>query len=229
MMPDSPVLELIDMMAAGPPPGPDLGPVSLRLAAGRWMRLRFGSPTWLAPFADTILGLVPPEAGRVLFEGADWENLGADEAAQRRARIGRVFADTAWLANLDVDENVLLGALYHTRHGAGELRAEAEALARRLGLDGLPSERPARTPAATLRIAQWVRALLMGPRLLVLEDPMRGAAPAEIDALGAVLLEQLNSGAAMLWLDAHSGEPPAALLPPATEMVVPEMGKESGR
>ncbi|MCX7818570.1 MAG: hypothetical protein N2652_05085 [Kiritimatiellae bacterium] len=196
-------------------PGAAARAVSLQLLPGEWARLIFPNPDDVPTWGDVMLGLVEPATGRVEFRGRAWGEIGPEEQAAMRAEVGRVFAGTAWVANLDVDENVLLAALYHGRRPASEWRGEAAALARRFGLAGLPAGRPAVVGADELQRAQWVRALLQRPRLLVLERPLR-AAVAAAGEFGEAIAQALRGGAAMVWLEAEGDRPPPSALPAAS-------------
>lgn len=154
----------------------------------------------LLPLADLATGLLDPEEGRVLFLGAAWSAMPPEQGLQRRAQIGRVFDGHGWISNLNVNENVALAQRHHTRRPDAEIMAQAEALASSFGLRELPKIRPSLVAPRDLRRAEWVRAFLGQPRLLLLERPMQGV-PAEylphlLDAVQAACARK----AAVLWL-----------------------------
>ena len=123
-------------------------------------------------FMDTASGLVRPTTGSIRFMGEDWTRMTPDRQAECRGRIGRVFLRTeAWLSNLDVDENVTLRIRHRTGQSIEDLREEMTMLAHEIGLDGIPSGRPAMVDAETLQACQWVRALLGEPPLVLAEHP----------------------------------------------------------
>ena len=88
------------------------------------------------------MGLEEPEAGEITFRGRHWEEMSVPELEENRAAIGRVSSGSAWLSNLDLDENILLPASYHHRRSLKASRARAEKLAETFGLNGLPQRRP---------------------------------------------------------------------------------------
>jgi phospholipid/cholesterol/gamma-HCH transport system ATP-binding protein len=136
----------------------------------------------------------------VAFLGADWKTAPPDDQAARRGRIGRVFDGHGWISNLDVDENMTLARRHHTTRPAGEIERDAEALVRRFGLPELPRLRPALMAPADLRRAEWVRAFLGEPRLVILEQPTRDVFAEAIPALAAAVDDACARGAAVLWL-----------------------------
>jgi ABC-type sugar transport system ATPase subunit len=153
---------------------------------------------WLA---DAASGLDPATAGSVRFEGRPWASFDVDEhTAALALYVGRVFRSHAWVSNLDVDENLLLAQRHHTRRSEPELIAAAQTAARRFGLEGVPEGRPAWARARDLQLAQWARAWLSAPRLLVLEEPLYACAKADAGPLFAAIDASLASGAAALWI-----------------------------
>lgn len=158
--------------------------------------------TRLSPgvIADLAMGLVEPESGSVLFDNQPWFARSAVEVAAARSRIGRVFAEPGWISNLDVDENVTLASRYHGLLADAEAYDQADALARRLGMPGLPAGRPAHVAARDLRRAEWVRALLGPKKLIVLEDPTRDLPVLWHEALRAEVERVRQAGAAVMWV-----------------------------
>ena len=81
-----------------------------------------------------------------------------------------------------------------------EIAKEAEALVRQFGLEDLPRVRPAVVRRSDLRRAEWARAFIGEPRLIILENPTKDvymdALPALLDAVKAAR----GRGAAVIWM-----------------------------
>lgn len=152
----------------------------------------------LAPLAQ---GVVSPECGQVLFEGEDWTNMPPGRLSFLRGRIRRVFQHYGWITNLDIMENICLAELHHTRRAAADIEAEARALARRFGIDPIPTGRPTRGHSAVLRRLEWVRAFLGQPDLILLERPCAGAPKADAPKVVRAALDAASRGSAVLWLE----------------------------
>lgn len=174
--------------------------IDFRLGAGECLLIEVDGERACPPLADTAQGLIEPTTGRVWVEGRDWSALSAEAVARCRGRIGRVFEDHAWLSNLDVDENVTLAQRHHSGRTDDVIRDEALRWATRFGRDGLPAMRPAWAPRHELVVAQWVRALLGEPHLLILERPTRDIPDDESALLVDAVREQRARGVAVLWL-----------------------------
>jgi branched-chain amino acid transport system ATP-binding protein len=155
-----------------------------------------GKTTLLA----TIAGLLRPAAGRVGFAGSDVTNW----APETRLRHGlalvperrRIFAD------LTVGENLLVGGVTLDRGTrAARLDAQAEAFP-------LLRERW-RTKAGYLSGGEAqqlaiARALMSEPRLLLMDEPSLGLAPALVDRVFRLLGELRTQGSTMLIVEQNA-------------------------
>jgi len=199
------IIELVGVTApAGERHVVGLTDAALCLARGEAAVVTVPRAGLVMPLADLCTGLEVPEAGVVRFLGQGWEERGHGQVARDRRLIGRVWPDSAWVGNLDIDENILLPQWHHTGRSQAELREEAMTLARAFGLDDLPRTRPTWTPEETRRKSQWVRALMGTPKLLLLEYPDDHANEAEHVCLVEAVEKARTQGAAVIWMTSRS-------------------------
>jgi phospholipid/cholesterol/gamma-HCH transport system ATP-binding protein len=178
---------------------------SLGQGEAAWIAMRPGEQP--VPWGDLAQGLVEPSEGAVQFQGKDWRQYAPHEGAAARGAIRRVFASGGWLSNLDVDENVTLSERHHTVRPAADIEAEVDRRARQFGLDGVPRMRPALVKPGELRRAEWVRAFMGTPALIILEEPMRDVYTDHLPALLRAVREARAGGTAILWLTAAATAP----------------------
>ncbi len=174
--------------------------VDLQIAPRKVALVRSERGASLLPLAAAASGLLDCDSGDVLFESRLWRDTGPTEAARRRGRIGWVFAQWGWISNLTVLENVTLAQRHHRRRAASDVEQEANRLARRVGLDQVPTGRPAFVAPRDLRRAQWVRALVGRPALVLLEHPVAEDVLPYLDGLWSVVADAQSSGTAILWI-----------------------------
>lgn len=148
---------------------------------------------------NCISGFVRPAAGAVQFAGAELLSQGAH--ARARLGIGRTFQNVQLFPTMTVLENLLTAQ--HARLRTGVLRgmlpfgagpqedAEASQRARAtLALVGLERYADAIAGALPFGIQQLVgvaRALVIEPRLLLLDEPAAGVPRQDVEALAANL------------------------------------------
>lgn len=196
-------------LEAQPPYDVGLSDLSFVLPEGGLLLVTVEPTRPHTPVADLAQGLLAPGAGRICYRGEDWWTMSPDRVVELRGSMGRTFEHGGWISNLDVDENITLPQRYHTSRSADEVFEEARALAVDLGLSELPAGRPASVSRYVLRRAQWVRALLGRPPLILLERPS-DELPAE---WAPPLIRRLDQdrarGAAVVWITSR----PSADLP----------------
>ncbi|MGQ9663365.1 MAG: hypothetical protein ACUVWX_13655, partial [Kiritimatiellia bacterium] len=173
--------------------------VDADLAPGDLLLVLLDAVAERCPLCDLAEGLLAPTRGVVLFRGEDWQKMSPFSQIVARGRIGRVFEGTAWISNLTVLENVTLAQRHHTRRPEGEIREEAEKLARRVGLAEIPTERLHLVRQDVLKRAQWVRAFLGSPLLILLEQPEADAPRNHLAALIELASEARSRGSALIW------------------------------
>ena len=122
-------------------------------------------------FMNAVSHFVPRTSGRVILGGRDVTSWSPHRLAA--AGLVRTFQDVATFPDLTVFENVELGAL-----GAGlsrrKARARAWALLHNLGLAHLAALPASALPHGDERRVGIARAVAVGPRFLLLDEPAAG-------------------------------------------------------
>lgn len=174
--------------------------VSLSVRGGDLLLIRLARLEQSTAFADACVGIIQSHSGSVSFLGRNWAKLPPDQANALRGRIGRVFEAGNWVNHLSLMDNILLPQHHHTRRSDRRLCDEAEQLAERFGLPGLPLGLPGDLTEADLQRAACVRAFMGQPWLILLEEPTTGIFLEIISALMDAIREAREHGAAVIWL-----------------------------
>jgi molybdate transport system ATP-binding protein len=116
---------------------------------------------------NAIAGLLEPDAGRIAIDGDVLLDTarGVSVPVSRR-RIGYVFQDGRLFPHLSVRRNLL--------YGAEGPHAQFPMLVELLGLDTLLERRPDTLSGGERQRVAIGRALLSGPRALLLDEPLTG-------------------------------------------------------
>ena len=146
---------------------------------------------------NVISGLQVPTAGRVLVDGEDVSKLKPFKRARRG--VARTFQRLEVFGSLSVRENVLVAAELGDRRD--EASAAVDELLDRIGLTGVAEERVESLPTGLARLVELGRALALGPRLLLLDEPSSGLDQGESEAFGDLLLELAADGLGILLVE----------------------------
>ena len=147
--------------------------------------------------ANMLAGILTPTAGHVRLDGTDLYSLRDEELSRlRNERIGLVPQGHAALRALTVLDNVLLPSILYSRDEAPAERAR-ELLAA-VGLDDLADAAPTELSGGELRRMAIARALLMGPAIVIADEPTAGLDSANATAVLTLLRDAADRAAAVL-------------------------------
>ena len=162
--------------------------VSFGVAAGELLALIGPNGAGKSTCFNMLNGQLRPDAGQVVLDGADITGL----APRRvwRLGVGRTFQITATFASMTVRENVQMALLSHHRQvwrfwrRAGTLHAEAaDALLEQVAMIDQAGRAAGVLAYGDLKRLELAVALANAPRLLLMDEPTVGMAPAERVAL----------------------------------------------
>ena len=147
--------------------------------------------------ANMLAGILTPTAGHVRLDGTDLYSLRDEELSRlRNERIGLVPQGHTALRALTVLDNVLLPSILYSRDEAPAERAR-ELLAA-VGLDDLADAAPTELSGGELRRMAIARALLMGPAIVIADEPTAGLDSANATAVLTLLRDAADRGTAVL-------------------------------
>jgi len=177
---------------------PALAGVSLDIQAGEFVGVIGANCAGKTTLLRAISGLVPAGSGSIEFDGRPIDQL----PAHRRPALGiaHVPEGRQVFARLTVEENLILGAV------SGASRAgRAERIGQIYGMFPRLAERRLQS-AGTLsggeqQMLAIGRALMLKPRLLLLDEPSMGLAPIVVDEVYGKIQEIQAMGLAVLLVE----------------------------
>ena len=178
-----------------------LNRVSFTLGAGEIVGLIGPNGAGKTTFVNTIAGAFRNWTGRVRFVEQPLRGRNPHQIA--RMGIARTYQVVQPFAEMSALENVMVGAL----HGRGEglsVAAAREVAAEtldRLGLAEIAHLRAERLNIPQRKRLELARALVMRPRLLMLDEIMAGLSAKEVDELVGVVRNIRDGGVTVLLIE----------------------------
>ncbi len=189
-----------------------LNDVSLQVEAGERVGLIGPNGTGKTTLFNCLLGILQPDSGRVMLNGADVGGWPVHRRA--RAGMGRTFQRVELFSDTTVREHLLIperirngsGALWKDLIGRGRPQPEeiaaCDAVLELLGIDGLADQPVESLSLGQSRLVEVGRALMTGPQVLLLDEPSSGLDRDETQALaGTLRAVQESRGYAVLLVE----------------------------
>ena len=170
---------------------------SLTLERGEFVCLLGRSGSGKTTLLNMIAGLLTPDAGEILFDGANIYGLD-DQArtAWRNAKLGYVPQGAGLLSNLTALDNVRLP--FHLQPRTGESLKRARNLMRDMGIDKLENSYPAALSGGEMRRVALARALMNSPELIIADEPTNDLDAETAREIGQILSLLNDRGSTLL-------------------------------
>jgi phospholipid/cholesterol/gamma-HCH transport system ATP-binding protein len=178
--------------------------VSLAIPAGHGFCILGRSGTGKSVMLKHIIGLMKPDAGRVLVEGRDITALSSRALSPIRQRIGFLFQNAALFDSITVGENVAFPLRRHTALADNEIRARAAGLLAQVGLERDYDKMPADLSGGMRKRAGLARAMALEPPILLVDEPSAGLDPVTAGEIDALLVELKHRSGTTLVVVTHN-------------------------
>jgi phospholipid/cholesterol/gamma-HCH transport system ATP-binding protein len=163
--------------------------ISLQIPRGQTVAVIGESGCGKTVFLKTLIGLVLPTKGQVLFAGRDFTTLGEQQVAQQRIRFGFVFQQAALFDSMTVAQNVAFPLRQHTDKNQAAIQ---EIVLARLAEVGLPesaaNRKPAELSGGMRKRVGLARALALNPEVVLYDEPTTGLDPIMSDVINELIL-----------------------------------------
>jgi neutral amino acid transport system ATP-binding protein len=187
--------------------------VSLEVRPGKITGLIGPNGAGKSTFLAVLAGTLPATSGTIVFDGEDITRLPAYMRARRR--LVRTFQLPSEFARLTVLENLLVaapkhrgdslfGALMGKRYWIDDERrlvGEARALLKQFGMSAKESDYAGTMSGGQKRLIEIMRALMLHPRLLLLDEPMSGVHPKIVEEIQHYLEDLRAEGLTILMVE----------------------------
>ena len=190
-------LRLVDLDKTYPGGHHALRGVSLDVADGEVVVIIGPSGCGKSTLLRTINGLEPINSGRIILDGTDLAAPGVSWPEVRR-RIGMVFQSYELFPHLSVMGNLPLAPGLVAGETRGDASARALKLLERVGLADRADDYPRQLSGGQRQRVAIVRALMMNPEILLLDEVTASLDPEMVREVLDVVLELARTGMTML-------------------------------
>ena len=134
-------------------------------------------------FLKHLIGLVRPDAGRVLIDDVDITQLSGRGLEPVRRRYGVVFQNGALFDSLTCWDNVAFPLRETTRLRAGDIQARVETALAQVELAGAGEKYPAEISGGMRKRVAIARALVSEPEIVFFDEPTTGLDPVLVNTI----------------------------------------------
>ena len=136
----------------------------------------------------SIVGLVRPEKGEILYDGRDLLQMNREQVQSLRTEIGMLFQGSALFDSETVLGNVEFPLMMYTRMSDAERRERAQFCLERVGLKGADDKYPSEISGGMQKRVAIARAIALNPKYLFCDEPNSG-----LDPKTSILIDEILS------------------------------------
>lgn len=137
----------------------------------------------------TIIGLIRPQQGSVVFDGQRVDRMSEKQLATQRTRFGFVFQNSALFDSMTIAENILFPLRQHRLDSRGQHEQKMRAILAEVGLPTtVLTKRPAELSGGMRKRVGLARALVMHPEVLLYDEPTTGLDPIVSDVINELMI-----------------------------------------
>lgn len=134
----------------------------------------------------SIVGLVTPEEGEILYDGRDFLKMNQRQVKDLRKEIGMLFQGSALFDSETVLGNVMFPLTMFTSMTGGEMLDRARFCLERVNLQGAEKKYPSEISGGMQKRVAIARAIALNPKYLFCDEPNSG-----LDPRTSILIDEL--------------------------------------
>jgi phospholipid/cholesterol/gamma-HCH transport system ATP-binding protein len=153
--------------------------LNLEIRRGETITVMGASGSGKSVMLKMLIGLIPADSGKIVFDGRDVVEMGDDDLTEVRRRIAYLFQGAALFDSLSVGENVAYGLReqFWNRMSNEEILARVEQSLELVGLPGIAPMRPSDLSGGMRKRVGLARTLALQPEVILYDEPTTGLDP----------------------------------------------------
>jgi len=167
--------------------------VDIDVAPGKSLVIIGGSGVGKSVTLKCALGLMKPDAGQVLVDGADVTRMPQEIRARVMRKFGMLFQGGALFDSLAIWENIAFRLLYADGVSRKDARERAIEAMRKVRLTpDFADVRPVELSGGMQKRAGLARAIIAKPDILFFDEPTTGLDPITADAINDLIIDMVK-------------------------------------
>ncbi len=162
--------------------------VNLTVQTGETMVIIGRSGCGKSVLLKHVIGLLRPDAGQVLVDGATVSKLSGHDLDPLRLKFGMLFQNAALFDSMSVFENVAFPLEEHTTMTADAIRERVHECLQLVGLEHADDLYPAELSGGMRKRAGLARALAIRPQIVLYDEPTTGIDPIMGDIINDLII-----------------------------------------
>jgi phospholipid/cholesterol/gamma-HCH transport system ATP-binding protein len=135
-----------------------------------------------------IIGLMRPDRGQVLVDGVDLAQIPGRELNEIRKKFAMLFQSAALFDSMNVFDNVAFPLREKRLASESDVQKYVPEMLERVGLGSMGHKFPAELSGGMRKRAGLARALVMGPEIILFDEPTPGLDPLMAHAIHDLIL-----------------------------------------
>jgi phospholipid/cholesterol/gamma-HCH transport system ATP-binding protein len=164
--------------------------ISFQVPAGEALCILGRSGTGKSVTLKLTIALLRPDKGKIWIEDDEIADLPERELSRVRRKMGFLFQDAALFDSLTLYENLALPLARLTRKSPAEIDSIADTVLHQVGLAGDRNKMPAELSGGMRKRAGLARALVLEPKILLVDEPASGLDRITASEIDELLLRQ---------------------------------------
>ncbi len=164
--------------------------LDLEIRRGETITIMGPSGSGKSVMLKMLIGLLKPDAGKIVFDGQDVAKMASDDLTDVRRRIAYLFQGAALFDSLTVGENVAYGLreqFWKTMTDA-EIQTRVEQSLGLVGLPGIEAMRPSDLSGGMKKRVGLARTLALQPEVILYDEPTTGLDPINTARINHLIL-----------------------------------------
>jgi phospholipid/cholesterol/gamma-HCH transport system ATP-binding protein len=151
----------------------------------------------------SMVGLLPPTKGQVLYNGLSFWSAEPEEQKSIMRKFGILYQSGALWSALTLAENVAIPLQQYTDLSPGQIKKIVSLKLALVGLAGFDEYYPSEISGGMKKRAGLARALALDPEILFFDEPSAGLDPISAHLLDELIIELRNSLGATIVVVTH--------------------------